>query len=211
VKVKTQKGFKVKSICNLIAALVLVGCGGPQFSASEDKIGAVSGSAGEAGEDNTPSTIAGNSSGGSLNSSGSSGNVAGAQQIAGTNSAGTTTVGGANAGSSFGGNTSEAGNGGTSSVAGDSAAGAAGTGGSTGVNPCSVSMKSFACEGVTWDWSSHNDGNIDMHSPATHAWECPTITSEPPDELKSNFNGGIARQCTESTFGSPNNLWCCTS
>lgn len=202
----------MNTICKLFVVLSLVGCSGQEFVAAENKIGPVN----EAGEANNMAGEAGEtSSGGDNNSGGSSNSVGGDRQTAGSNSAGNTVggsaVGGTSAGSNAGGTTSEAGSGGISNTAGNSSAGSAGTGGATGVNPCSVSMKSFACEGVTWDWSSKNDGNIDMHSPATHAWDCPNITDEPPFELKSNFNGGTIRQCTDSIFGSPNNLWCCTS
>lgn len=204
----------MNSICKLFVVLSLAGCGGQEFVAADNKInepnsaGKTNNLAGEAGE---------SSSGGDTGSGGASNSIGGDNQTAGSSSAGTESVGGFNAGSNAGGTSNVGGSitdGGTN-TAGTGTAGSAGstagTGGSTGVNPCSVSMKSFACDGVTWDWSSHNDGVIDMHTPAQHAWECPNITDEPPFELKSNFNGGTIRQCTESTFGSPNTLWCCTS
>lgn len=197
----------------LITLLSLVGCGGPEFSGTAQKFNPEAGAAGqgesgEGGENSSAglnsggsTSFAGSESGGTSNdTAGSAGKDTGGSETAGTSNGG---VGGSTAGNTTGGSS-------IGGSAGNNSAGMAGTGGS-GFNPCMLSDKTFACENVTWDWASQAGGEIDMHTPAKYAWECPTITDTPPAELKSNFSGGNARQCTASKFGAPNTLWCCTS
>lgn len=182
---------------SLITFLTLVGCSGAEFTAEKTIGNNAAGDdskseAGEAGETNS----GGVDSGGSSTKAGSS---TGGSTSAGNDAGGTPSAGSSVGGSDVGGKPSAG-----SAGQGGSAAGSSGSSGSAGsALSCEPSMLGGVCTGKKYD----SNGTL---LNADKAWSCPETTDAPPNYLEFNKSSRI-RGCTESTFGSPNTLWCCTS